>query len=112
MTLQKPLHISPQGGSIICLEGIMGRIFKACFSNKCTYTKSLYSAKTYLESFEKNMPRLLPSVRIINPISPQRQTTLKWNTDGSLSSVDMARILSRLNKASLTECELSCECNY
>tara|TARA_Y100001968_G_scaffold202056_1_gene185529 strand:+ start:215 stop:406 length:192 start_codon:yes stop_codon:yes gene_type:complete len=33
---------------------------------------------------------------------------LIWNADGSLSSIDMARILSHLEKTNLTECELSC----
>ena len=37
---------------------------------------------------------------------PQRKTTLKWGSDGELSAIDMARVLSRLNNSNLTECEL------
>ena len=36
----------------------------------------------------------------------QRKTTLKWGTNGELSSIDMARILDRLNDPHLTECEI------
>ncbi len=39
-------------------------------------------------------------------IPQQRKTTLKWGTNGELSSIDMARILDRLNNRSLTECEI------
>ncbi len=39
----------------------------------------------------------------------QRKTTLKWRNNGELSEIDMARILSRLNKAELTACDLSCD---
>ena len=42
----------------------------------------------------------------INPA--QRKTTLKWNTDGELSSIDMARIINALSVAELKECELAC----
>ncbi len=38
----------------------------------------------------------------------QRKTTLKWTSDGELSSVDKARILERLTNRELTECELAC----
>ncbi len=38
----------------------------------------------------------------------QRKTTLKWGSDGELSSIDMARVLDRLAKAELTECDLAC----
>ena len=71
--------------------------------------KNLYSAKTFLDSLENNAFKLLPFVvkKEITPV--QRKTTLKWNYDGSLSSVDMARILNLLKKDNLTECELSCE---
>ncbi len=40
-------------------------------------------------------------------IPQQRKTTLKWGTDGELSSIDMARILDRLNNPDLTECEIT-----
>ena len=42
-------------------------------------------------------------------IPPQRKTTLKWSSNGELSSVDMTRILERLSKPELTECDLTCE---
>ena len=40
--------------------------------------------------------------------SPQRKTTLKWSSDGELSSADMTTILDKLAKAELTECDLAC----
>ena len=40
--------------------------------------------------------------------SPQRKTTLKWSSDGELSSIDMTRILDKLAKTELTECDLTC----
>ena len=42
--------------------------------------------------------------------TPQRKTTLKWNANGELSSIDMARILEALSVKELSECELAC--NY
>ena len=42
----------------------------------------------------------------LNPA--QRKTTLKWTTDGELSSIDMVRIINTLAVAELKECELSC----
>ena len=39
---------------------------------------------------------------------PQRKTTLKWNINGELSSIDMARIINDLSITELKECELSC----
>ena len=109
MSSQKPFHVSPKGGSIHCIEGLGGRIFKACSANQCTYTGNLHSAKSYLNFLEKTTVKLLPSGIRKNNIPIQRKTTLKWNRDGSLSSVDMARILSCLEKENLTKCELSCE---
>ena len=41
-------------------------------------------------------------------VPPQRKTTLKWSDDGELSSVDMARILDKLSRTELTECDLAC----
>ena len=41
-------------------------------------------------------------------VSPQRKTTLKWSSDGELSSIDMTRILDNLAKPELTECDLTC----
>ena len=40
---------------------------------------------------------------------PQRKTTLKWNINGELSSIDMARIINALSVAELRECKLACE---
>ena len=40
--------------------------------------------------------------------SPQRKTTLKWNINGELSSIDMARIIESLSLKELSECELAC----
>ena len=42
-------------------------------------------------------------------IPQQRKTTLKWGTNGELSSIDMVRILERLNDQDLTECEIPLE---
>ena len=42
-------------------------------------------------------------------IPNQRKTTLKWGTNGELSSIDMVRILDRLNDQELTECEIPLE---
>ena len=41
--------------------------------------------------------------------SAQRKTTLKWNNDGELSSIDMARIISALAVSELKECDLICK---
>ena len=40
--------------------------------------------------------------------TPQRKTTLKWNVNGELSSIDMARILEAPSVKELSECELAC----
>ena len=40
--------------------------------------------------------------------TPQRKTTLKWNVNGELSSIDMARILEVLSVKELSECEFAC----
>ena len=109
MTHRKPFYVTKHGGSIHCLEGLSGRIFRSCFANQCTYTGDLHSAKSYLDFIENNSVKFLPPKKNNENIPFQRKTTLKWNPDGSLSSIDMARILSRLEKTNLTECELSCE---
>ena len=109
MPLEKPFYITDHGGSIHCIEVLSGRIFRACTANHCTYTGDLHSAKSYLDFIENNSVKFLPSSIKKDEIPFQRKTTLKWNSDGSLSSLDMARILSRLEKTNLTECELSCE---
>ena len=92
-----------------CLEGLAGRIFRACSANQCTYTGNLHSAKSFLDFIENKTTKFLPSGEMKDDIPFQRKTTLKWNKDGSLSSIDMARILSRLEKKHLIECDLSCE---
>ena len=38
----------------------------------------------------------------------QWETTLKWNINGELSSIDMARIINALSDTELKECELTC----
>ena len=43
------------------------------------------------------------------PTNPaQRKTTLKWDNNGELSSIDMARIINALSDIELKECELTC----
>ena len=44
--------------------------------------------------------------KLTNPA--QRKTTLKWNMNGELSSIDMARIIYALSDTELKECELTC----
>ena len=41
--------------------------------------------------------------------SPQRKTTLKWKSNGDLSEIDMLRILDRISRAELNQCELNCD---
>ncbi len=41
----------------------------------------------------------------------QRRTTLKWSSNGELSSIDMARILDLLATKELTQCVLACDAN-
>ena len=41
----------------------------------------------------------------------QRKTTLKWSSDGELSSIDMARILELLADKELMQCVLACDAN-
>ena len=40
---------------------------------------------------------------------PQRKTTLKWDINGELSSIDMARIINALSVPELRECKLACK---
>ena len=42
---------------------------------------------------------------------PQRKTTLKWNSNGELSEIDMLRILEKLSYSDLNQCELTCDSN-
>ena len=39
---------------------------------------------------------------------PQRKTTLKWNSDGDLSEIDMLRVLDKISSNELNQCELTC----
>ena len=42
-------------------------------------------------------------------ISPQRKTTLKWNSNGELSEIDMLRILEKISSDKLNQCQLTCD---
>jgi len=39
---------------------------------------------------------------------PQRKTTLKWDSNGNLSEIDMLRILDIISADELNQCELTC----
>tara|TARA_B100000902_G_C26964551_1_gene742213 strand:- start:181 stop:333 length:153 start_codon:yes stop_codon:yes gene_type:complete len=41
--------------------------------------------------------------------SKQRKTTLKWNSNGELSEIDMLRILDKISSSELNQCELTCD---
>ena len=47
----------------------------------------------------------------MNKYSPQRKTTLKWNTNGELSEIDMLRILEKISTSELNQCELTFDSN-
>ncbi len=98
-----PFYISNRGGSITCFRGHGGRIFRSCSSSRCVYSSDLHSAKACLDNLELN--RTLSPARVPGP-PPQRKTTLKWNSDGELSAIDMARILDKLANPELTQCDL------
>ena len=40
---------------------------------------------------------------------PQRKTTLKWDSNGELSEIDMLRILDKISSIELKQCELTCD---
>ena len=105
MTLMTPLYESPRGGSVVCFPGITGRIYRSCSANRCVYSADLHSAKSSLDNLECTNKF---KANKCSEIPAQRKTTLKWNTDGSLSVVDMTRILERLSNPALTECQLAC----
>ena len=44
--------------------------------------------------------------------SEQRKTTLKWNSNGELSELDMLRILSKIAPKQLIQCELTCDSDH
>ena len=105
MLPKNPLFIRSQGGSITCFKGDSGRIFRSCSRSRCVYSGDLHSAKAYLQDLEKKN-NLLTGIK--DNIPAQRETTLKWSSNGELSAVDMARILDRLADPALTECDLAC----
>ena len=41
--------------------------------------------------------------------SQQRKTTLKWNSNGELSEIDMLRILEKISTSELNQCDLTCD---
>ena len=43
--------------------------------------------------------------------SPQRKTTLKWNSNGELSEIDMLRILEEISPPEINKCDLTCDSN-
>ena len=48
---------------------------------------------------------------IVQDISIQRETTLKWASNGELTADDMARVMKQLTNPNLTECDLTCDMN-
>ena len=44
-----------------------------------------------------------------NNYSQQRKTTLKWNSNGELSEIDMLRILEKISSSELNQCQLTCD---
>tara|TARA_S200000501_G_scaffold357038_1_gene380319 strand:+ start:485 stop:694 length:210 start_codon:yes stop_codon:yes gene_type:complete len=52
---------------------------------------------------------LKEKIKMNKKYSPQRKTTLKWNSDGDLSEIDMLRILDKISAAELNQCELTCD---
>ncbi len=105
MITTNPFYISAKGGSITCFRGDSGRVFRSCSRSCCVYSTDLHSAKAHLDNLE-GVKNILSGN--INKIPAQRKTTLKWNSDGELSAVDMTRILDRLANSQLTECDLTC----
>ena len=101
-----PIYISPKGGSITCFSNKNKRVFQSCNLRVCRYSESLRAAKKQLNALELDF-FLLPQKDIKEP--PQRKTTLKWTTEGELSAVDMARILDKLTKPELSQCDLACD---
>ncbi|WP_320676221.1 hypothetical protein [Prochlorococcus sp. MIT 1300] len=105
MNGQTPFFISSKGGSITCFRGDTGRVFRSCSRTSCVYSSDLHAAKAYLDILEGKKNLLLGEK---NKFTAQRKTTLKWNADGELSQIDMARILDRLANPQLTSCDLAC----
>ena len=105
MSAPSPFFISSKGGSITCFRGDTGRVFRSCSRTCCVYSSDLHSAKAYLDNLESKNHLLIGQM---NNFPAQRKTTLKWNSHGELTSVDMARVLERLSNPALTECDLAC----
>ncbi len=105
MINQIPFFVSAKGGSITCFIGDDGRVFRSCSRTHCLYAADLHSAKVNLDILESKN-NLLCGEAIKLPA--QRKTTLKWNSDGELSAIDMARILDRLANPQLISCDLAC----
>ena len=101
-----PIYISPKGGSITCFSNKNKRVFQSCNLRVCRYSESLRSAIKQLKALESEF-FLLPQKVFKEPL--QRKTTLKWTSEGELSAVDMARILDRLTKPELSQCDLACD---
>ena len=99
----KHIYISPLGGSITCFRSGNSRLFQSCAASYCVSAANLHLAKACLDNLE-SCKRLRPSRTA--DFSIQRKTTLKWNSDGDLSAVDMARILDRISNPQLTKCDL------
>ena len=66
--------------------------------------------KIHGEWFNYGKEGILPYVELTKKStnSSQRKTTLKWNINGQLSSINMVRIINALSVKALTECELAC----
>ena len=84
----------------------MAHLFIDGSASICRYSEDLHSAKDYLKIIESNLT-LQPHKYWAIPL--QRKTTLEWDPDGELSSIDKARIFSLLSESELTQCELDCE---
>ena len=46
---------------------------------------------------------------MMDKISPQNKTSLKWKKNGDLSEIDMLRILEVLTSTNLNSCDLTCK---
>ena len=101
-----PIYISSKGGSITCFSNKNKRVFQSCTFRVCRYSENLRSAKKHLKDLEAGF-FLLPQE--VTKGHPQRKTNLKWTVEGELSAVDMARILDRLTKPELSQCDLACD---
>ena len=107
MLNKKTIYSTKNGGSITCFKSKEGRLFQACLSGHCLYSDNLHSAKVNLKCLESKT-KILSGKRHLR-ISKQRNSTLKWRSDGELTSIDMARILQLLEPQELTICEFSCD---